>query len=94
MEKQLFKQITENMYNTYCAKNADYGNSFGESVQEFGLVAATVRMNDKMNRFKALTKPNAKMQVKDEALADTLLDLANYCIMTVIEMKKGAANEN
>lgn len=81
---QEFKQITEQMANTYQAKNHDYGDSFGQSIQEFGLVAAAVRMNDKMNRFKSLIQKDAL--VSDESLRDTLLDLANYAIMTAMEL--------
>lgn len=75
-----FKAITEHMADTYERKNHDYGNSFDESLDEFGLIAAVVRMEDKMNRIKSLTRKEAK--VKDESIKDTLLDLANYSIMT------------
>lgn len=75
-----FKEITEHMADTYERKNHDYGNSFDKSLDEFGLIAAVVRMEDKMNRIKSLIKKEAK--VKDESIKDTLLDLANYSIMT------------
>ena len=51
-------------YETYKAKNYDYGNSFDKSMDEFGLTASVVRMSDKMERLKSLTKKKA--QVKDE----------------------------
>lgn len=77
-----FMDITANMAKTYAAKNHDYGNSFEESLDEFGLVASVVRLGDKMNRIKSLIKKEAR--VKDESIKDTLLDLANYAIMTVM----------
>lgn len=83
---QQFSDITTNMLKTYIAKNHDYGNSFGESLDEFGLVASVVRLGDKMNRIKSLIKKEA--QVKDESIKDTLLDMANYAIMTVMWMNK------
>lgn len=82
---QCFQQLTQDMAETFARKNHDYGDSFGKSIEEFGLVAAAVRMNDKMNRFKTLTSKEA--QVKNESIEDTLLDLANYAIMTLVEMK-------
>lgn len=84
----IFQQITERMAEVYAAKNHDYGNSFGESVQEFGLIAAAVRMNDKMKRIKSFAKlcPEA-MKVKGESIEDTLLDLANYAVMTLVELR-------
>ena len=84
-----FKKITESMANTYERKNVDYGDSFGESFEEFGLISSVVRMNDKMNRLKSFVN-NGDYQVKDESVKDTLLDLANYCIMTVIELNNQA----
>lgn len=83
---QQFMDITTDMAKTYAAKNHDYGNSFSESLNEFGLVAAVVRIGDKMNRIKSLIKKEA--EVKDESIQDTLLDMANYCIMTVMWMNK------
>ena len=81
-----FMSITQNMTKIYAAKNHDYGNSFEESLDEFGLVASVVRIGDKMNRIKSLIKKEA--QVKDEPIRDTLLDMANYAIMTVMWMDK------
>ena len=84
----LFSQITKKMAETYTAKNHDYGNAFGKSYNEFGIISAVVRMNDKMERIKSLAKmPQEQMQVKDESLQDTLLDLANYAVMTLVELK-------
>lgn len=30
---------------------------------------------------------NGKAEVKDESIEDTLLDLANYCLMEIVERK-------
>lgn len=77
-----FMDITTNMAKTYAAKNHDYGNSFEQSCNKFGIIAAVVRMGDKMNRLESLVVKRA--EVKDESIKDTLLDLANYAIMTVM----------
>ena len=81
-----FTEITSNMAKTYAAKNHDYGNSFDKSLDKFGIVASIVRMGDKMNRIESLTNKEAK--VNDESVKDTLLDLANYAIMTVMWLDK------
>lgn len=81
-----FMDITANMAKTYAAKNHDYGNSFEQSLDKFGLVASIVRMGDKMNRIESLSKKEA--EVKDESIKDTLLDLANYAIMTVMWLNR------
>ena len=41
-------------------------------------------MNDKMERIESLM--NKESLVKDESIKDTLLDMANYAIMTVMWM--------
>lgn len=81
------REILDDIHETYLKKNHDYGDSFHDSVEEFGLVSAATRMSDKWNRFKNYVK-GEKMQVSDESAKDTLLDLANYCIMTAMEIER------
>ena len=73
-------EIVEELNRVYEQKNTDYGDSFAESVREFGIVAALTRISDKYNRFKRLALGNRNL-VGDESIRDTLLDMANYCIM-------------
>ena len=80
--EQEFHNILIKMYETYKKKNSDYGSSFDKSMDEFGIIAPVIRMSDKMNRLKSLVKN--KQQVKDESIDDTLLDLANYAVMTLV----------
>lgn len=79
-----FKDVLDKMYEIYEKKNADYGDSFSKTYAEFGLTSAAVRINDKNERFKKLIKQEA--QVKDESIEDTLLDLANYSVLTLMEL--------
>lgn len=72
----------------YAQKNHDYGDSFSKTFQEEGLAMARIRLSDKLERFKRLTKTEGK--VKGETIIDTLLDLANYSLMTIMEIE----NEN
>lgn len=86
-----FIDITNSLTKIYQAKNQDYGNSFEKSLYKFGLVASIIRLSDKMNRIESLSQTKAR--VKDESIEDTLLDLANYAIMTVIWLRKSRVNE-
>ena len=83
----IHKKICEELNALYARKNADYGDSFGKSFAEYGLTMACIRLEDKLNRIKALTRKTA--QVSDESIDDTLRDLANYAIMTLVEMQGG-----
>nr|DAM45243.1 MAG TPA: Nucleotide modification associated domain 1 [Crassvirales sp.] len=86
-----FRDITNSMIQTYQAKNQDYGNSFEKTLDRFGLVTSIIRLSDKMNRIESLSQKKAK--VESESIEDTLLDLANYAIMTVIWLRKNRINE-
>lgn len=74
------KAYDEN-YQTFLKKNTDYGNSFEESLNEFGEVAGIVRISDKYRRLVNLTKNENKVL---ESKADTLKDMANYCLMLAV----------
>ena len=82
-----FQVITDNMFKIYCKKNKDYGNSFDQSLDKWGLSVAAIRLGDKLNRFESYIK-NGSFAVNDEGVLDTLKDLATYAIMTIMYLKK------
>ncbi len=77
--------ICRDLHDTYKAKNADYGDSFA-MVREKYPNAILIRLNDKLNRLETLMN-GAQQHVNDESIEDTLLDLANYCIMELVERR-------
>ena len=79
------KQITEELTAIYEAKNHDYGDSFQETYRKLGLISAVTRISDKVNRLQSLSKK--EQRVADESIRDTLVDCANYCIMTIIALE-------
>lgn len=83
--EQTFGNVIAEMLDTYKRKNADYGNSFSETIQEFGFIPAVARINDKLKRVKNMVK-GKEMNIKDESLRDNLMDIANYCVLTIIEL--------
>ena len=89
---ELHKQICEEIHNLYTKKNHDYGDSFHLTYIDEGMAMPRIRLSDKFNRFKTLSRSN-KQEVKDESIRDTLIDLANYSIMTIIEMDREKTNE-
>lgn len=85
-DDKTFRDIINGMYNTFKAKNHDYDNSFGELFDECGMTYAYGHLKEKVNRIGALRKDEAK--VKGESMRDSLLDLANYAILTIMELDK------
>lgn len=82
------KQLCEELNALYERKNHDYGDSFHISYLEEGLAMARIRLSDKLNRFKTLSKSGGDQKVSDESMRDTLIDLANYALMTVMEIDR------
>lgn len=80
-------ELCTKLHSTYTQKNAAYGDSFGRSFDDWGVAACAVRISDKFNRFTNLAK-HPEIDRGDEAITDTLIDMANYCLMTIIELEK------
>ena len=62
-------------------KNKDYGDSFAH----YGPIGVIIRMGDKIQRLKSIDK-NKIINVNDECLRDTLVDLHNYSAMAIMLM--------
>ena len=82
---QLHKELIDYLHNLYITKNTDYGDSVHDTYEKYGLVSFLVRLEDKLNRARTLSKKEAL--VNDEKIEDTLLDMANYAILAVIELR-------
>ena len=84
-KQQEFNNITTEMSELYSKKNHDYGDAFGQTFAELGIISAITRISDKTNRLKSLATKDQR--VDDERIEDTLMDLANYAVMTLIELR-------
>lgn len=82
-----FKQLTGEMAALYARKNKDYGDSFTEMYKEWGPMYPLSRMQEKLRRATQILR-SGEAQVADEKVTDTLLDLANYALMTIMELKE------
>ena len=79
----------------YLPKNAAYGDSFHKLYSDLGIISAVTQISHKYNRLVNLAKDkNADTLVADESITDTLLDLANYCILTAMEIEREQNKEN
>ena len=82
-------EICKEIHQLYEKKNHDYGDSFHATFEEEGMAMPRIRLSDKLNRFKMLSRKGEQM-VSDESMRDTLIDLANFAIMTIVEMEVAA----
>lgn len=88
---QVHLEISTMLNEIYQRKNHDYGDSFAKLRNELP-GAILVRIYDKYSRLKTLLQ-GVDQKVKDESIDDTLMDLANYCIMELVERKMTNGNQ-
>lgn len=83
------QEICDGIHKTYLQKNAAYGDSFHKLYEDLGIISAVTQITHKYNRLKTLAKDkNHNINTGDEPIIDTLLDMANYCIMTAMEIER------
>lgn len=82
---QRHQELLNTMHELYITKNHDYGDSVYDTYLKYGLTSFLVRLEDKLNRARTISQK--KQLVKDEKIKDTLLDLANYAILAVLELE-------
>lgn len=87
---EFHKSCTEKMTEITRRKNLDYAGPGNDPFANFSRVEALgicsteqgflTRMTDKLSRLSSFAQ-SGELHVKDESAEDTLLDLANYCIL-------------
>lgn len=87
-EITMFTELTNTMSDTFAKKRHDYGQTTEETYRKFGPVSMLTRMHDKIGRLDTLLVSGDVNHVEDEKVEDTLLDLANYALITILEMRK------
>ncbi|WP_138343055.1 nucleotide modification associated domain-containing protein [Intestinibacter bartlettii] len=85
-KKVTFETIINECIEIYKKKNSDYGNSATKTYEQFGDISYATRINDKINRINSLIITN-KQEIKDESIDDTIMDLANYAILWLVDRK-------
>ena len=83
--KEEHKKLCNLMHEIYIKKNSDYGNSFSDLYDEYGSIISEIHIREKFNRFKQLRTNESQV---GESIEDTLMDMANYCLLTLLEIKK------
>tara|TARA_B110000858_G_C17575826_1_gene369007 strand:- start:295 stop:558 length:264 start_codon:yes stop_codon:yes gene_type:complete len=79
---QQLESIQKECLELFTKKNQDYGDAFAT----YGTVGVLVRIGDKLQRFSKITSKNVTIEVIDENLRDTLMDLHNYAAMAIMTL--------
>lgn len=80
-----FRQISGQLADLYEKKNADYGDSFGETFGKLGIISPIYQITEIFNLLCRLYTNERKVQ--DGSLEGTLRELAYYSIMMLIELE-------
>jgi hypothetical protein len=93
ISKSKYESLIDEIKALAIKKNHDYGP---ENISYLGEKGCFVRISDKVNRLKHLVweEDNKNPQVLDETVEDTLIDLANYALITILLMRKHWGNED
>lgn len=77
-----FGDICASMIELHDKKNADYGDAFTKSMDIFGMTYLLSRLHDKVQRLISINDKGT-IQVTNETILDTLMDLACYAVMGI-----------
>ena len=86
-----FNKLLEDMLKIHDAKNEDYSGALSlyQNFMETADIGVepwkgiVVRMTDKFCRLKGFAK-RGSLEVKDESIEDTLIDMANYSLLCIL----------
>lgn len=81
-----FRDICNRMVETHIRKQGDYGDSYAGLIREFGDVAAVIPLQNKLDRIKNIIRNGG--ETNNESLADSVLGLACYAVMYLVELNK------
>ena len=84
-----FTDVYSTLEETLIKKNCDYGSSFDKSVNKFGWIYVAIELDKKKNRLHSLLKNKEKPNY--ESIEDTLLDIAGYCVLSLIYLENKEA---
>ena len=84
IDTERFINIQSEQLELFIKKNKDYGDSY----KDYGVVGVLIRITDKINRLKQVSKTTIDLGVPSETLKDTLQDLSNYAVLGLMELER------
>lgn len=91
-KKAIHDRLCCELHELYIKKNADYGDSVGILYEKLGDISMLTRISDKYNRLMNLITTGGEQNY--ESIDDTIQDMANYCIIWLMERELKNKGEN
>ena len=90
-QRKHHEMICSTIHRLFLERNNTYGNAFHNLYEELGLPAGVTQISNKYHRALTMTKQSMDGMHHGEEfyanLIDTLYDLANYSILTIMELE-------
>jgi Nucleotide modification associated domain 1 len=86
--EKVLDEIGTDVIDTVKRKNRDYGNSFENIFNKYGMTSLLIRFADKTERLDSLVLKGNEQHVKDESIEDTLKDICGYALLALTVMQK------
>lgn len=86
--EKVLEEIGTDVIDTVKRKNRDYGNSFENIFNKYGMTSLLIRFADKTERLDSLVLKGNEQHVKDESIEDTLKDICGYALLALTVMEK------
>lgn len=77
----MLKHIAQDVASLVEKKDSDYNQAFRKSYNEYGMAAYCIRIQDKVNRVKALGIDKKDQQVDNESIKDSITDIIGYSLL-------------
>jgi len=84
MSKENFDYYLKLIKDTLTQRGSQYDNAFHKTWDEWGLDASRLVLTFKLNRLKNIEYNENNLS----AIRDTLIDIASYCILSLIEIDR------
>ena len=84
MNKENFDYYLKLIKNTLTQRGTQYDDAFCKTWDEWGLDASRLVLTFKLNRLKNIEYNENNLDV----IRDTLIDIAGYCILSLIEIDR------
>jgi hypothetical protein len=88
-QEQRIAELCDELKSLLIRKNRDYDDSFSKQFAKYGVLSGLIRLDDKMSRLENLV--NGAKDTVGESVEDTLLDVAGYAVLTLVELRKTKA---
>ena len=89
-DSKIYKENLVKLEELFNKKQEAFEDTFSSLFKKYGLIGTTIKISDKFSKLQKLLLINNS----NETIKKYLLDIANYCMLTLVELDKLEKNSN